>query len=1228
MKKITKILIIALCGLFLTATLIGCGGGDNAQKYSITVEATNNGEIELSSATAKEGASITVTAKPAEGYMVESITLNGEYLPVADNKASFTMPASNVSVGATFVKDLNAPIVENIPTIVPFSILSKASRQPQGSSSWSFAFAQTFTVNVWVRDAFIFGETDGIRIYFGLKSYNRELSEENIMVEVFAGGAVKTYKVVNGEFVASEISGINAYVQQWSTSANENAVGYKVTLKIEYQALGVTADSAKGNITFLPMLLDKNMESEQLKQNLLSGDYVIEKPHTYPLLTNDDGYTNNPLATLSGQLGSSGDLEAGVYWDTEKDYFPEEENYANRVAILTNHDNADNNIYFYNTANAKQMYVEATFKVTKVTNVKEQYGKFGLMLFNGSPSKGLFFYADTYIGESSINIDNIKGTELGYAQSNGEWTGFVTIADTQNSFDLATKTVTLKLAYKDGRVYMYCGDKFVMARDYNASNPVIGIKSFGYGLEVTNYYSTIDATDAKLIAHTPSDISKQVEVLLVGDNYVANWTGYRKYNVAGGISNEGAINETADSLVGKISSLKENYRPNNIVVNVGINDVAKGNTAATIIERIKNTINAYHTAFPQAKVHFVSILPSPMYSAKLSVINEINAQIKALATTDGLLEYIDVASVFMANGSPRPNMFAGGGFVLNNEFGYPLWGSTIAKALGIERVEGTQFGDNAEGYAYSDGWSFKDGGAVAVNSGTGEQVIWYKGLSYSADLYFEAKIYSPENTGADAWPKAGLALRNDEYTIFAYIDLASNADQVGMNIVYRPNGGSNVIASGDWMWQAYEGQGGSGASVAKGFVTIGIAKLNSTVYMLCNGEIVAVHENIGIDAEDEFVVGALNFNRRMEIKEASSESDKMQIANILGVEIIPEVDFADVAQLGGSENAHNPANLTYTVTQYYKAVTVNNGIQNARMYVQRTGAYIITVNGNEVKELPVIMKLNGATTLVHDLSKYLTAGSNNVAILTADAHTTVKAKIALEYVSNNEYVVTDGSWASESATQALDQKPTFYFLGSSVTYGSATNGISFVENVKNTLGYNVVKEAVSGTTLVDGDSTSYVSRMKTLPTDQAVTRLVVQLSTNDVSQGKPFGALAEGFDINTFNTSTVIGAIEYIIAYAKQTWNCEVVFYTNHKYGNASYNSLIGELYKVQAKWGIGIVDFFNYVDMEELSSDRLASYKADDIHPNVQGYVWMGEVFSEYLQNEVEKDVLRKYVA
>ena len=55
---------------------------------------------------------------------------------------------------------------------------------------------------------------------------------------------------------------------------------------------------------------------------------------------------------------------------------------------------------------------------------------------------------------------------------------------------------------------------------------------------------------------------------------------------------------------------------------------------------------------------------------------------------------------------------------------------------------------------------------------------------------------------------------------------------------------------------------------------------------------------------------------------------------------------------------------------------------------------------------------------------------------------------------------------------------TMFALGSSVTYGAASMEQAVGEYLTTRLGMNLVKEAVSGTTLVDSGSSSYVSRMK------------------------------------------------------------------------------------------------------------------------------------------------------
>ena len=77
---------------------------------------------------------------------------------------------------------------------------------------------------------------------------------------------------------------------------------------------------------------------------------------------------------------------------------------------------------------------------------------------------------------------------------------------------------------------------------------------------------------------------------------------------------------------------------------------------------------------------------------------------------------------------------------------------------------------------------------------------------------------------------------------------------------------------------------------------------------------------------------------------------------------------------------------------------------------------------------------------------------------------------------------------------------TILFLGSSVTYGSAAGGVSFVELMRDRCGIRCIKEAVSGTTLADINEGSYVSRLKTVDKSEKVDLFICQLSTNDATK--------------------------------------------------------------------------------------------------------------------------------
>ncbi len=176
------------------------------------------------------------------------------------------------------------------------------------------------------------------------------------------------------------------------------------------------------------------------------------------------------------------------------------------------------------------------------------------------------------------------------------------------------------------------------------------------------------------------------------------------------------------------------------------------------------------------------------------------------------------------------------------------------------------------------------------------------------------------------------------------------------------------------------------------------------------------------------------------------------------------------------------------------------------------------------------------------------------------------------------------------------------FLGSSVTYGEASGGISFVEELGRRNGYQTFKEAVSGTTLVDEGADSYVSRLKSIKLESA-NLFVCQLSTNDATCKKPLGKVGDDTEMESFDVKTVAGAIEYIIAYVLKKWGCRILFYTSPEYASKEYDKMVKLLKKVACKWNIEILDLWNDKEFNDISSDDRARFMADPIHPTLEGY-------------------------
>lgn len=213
--------------------------------------------------------------------------------------------------------------------------------------------------------------------------------------------------------------------------------------------------------------------------------------------------------------------------------------------------------------------------------------------------------------------------------------------------------------------------------------------------------------------------------------------------------------------------------------------------------------------------------------------------------------------------------------------------------------------------------------------------------------------------------------------------------------------------------------------------------------------------------------------------------------------------------------------------------------------------------------------------------------------------------------------------------QPLSQRPleekTILFLGSSVTEGDASLGTSFVDYMVRLDGLNATKNAVSGTTLVNqfsifswmgrGDGRSYVARLESEDKTIAYDAVVVQLSTNDATMKKPLGEISSSSSIDSFNTKTITGAIEYIIAYSRSTWNCPVIFYTGTYYDSTEYAAMVDRLLELQDKWDIGVIDMYYDSELNSIDEETYNLYMYDKIHPTKAGYLeWWTPYIESYL--------------
>ena len=100
---------VELRAVYTKVSTGGGGGGSGAASYEITVVSTEHGTIAVEPQKAAKGETVALIVKPDQGYRLDTLTVTdqgGKEVPVTEKngKYTFTMPASKVTVKATFLQ--------------------------------------------------------------------------------------------------------------------------------------------------------------------------------------------------------------------------------------------------------------------------------------------------------------------------------------------------------------------------------------------------------------------------------------------------------------------------------------------------------------------------------------------------------------------------------------------------------------------------------------------------------------------------------------------------------------------------------------------------------------------------------------------------------------------------------------------------------------------------------------------------------------------------------------------------------------------------------------------------------------------------------------------------------------------------------------------------------------------------------------------------------------------
>ena len=759
-------------------------------------------------------------------------------------------------------------------------------------------------VNVEDNEVFSKGniyQNDGIEVRISKVQRVKGYSDNTISVLADVAGRVSVRNLKTTETVTD--SGVTSEAK-YLTIDGVHVAGYRITLSVPYSATEITAASKDAALAVSLTNASNAANAGTATYKEFKTD--VENVHTYFAVTDDNTYAENPDVIFAKNWGDAGSMKASRYWNVDAD-----DGSADAHITLEGNDYQDNYIYMYRS-NEKNMYAEmkvAVKGVMKMSNGNyDGFPKFGLTMTTTDGQTGFFYYVDAVsdaktgaINSNSVNLGINKRTGGGWE---GGWSAIGKTVGANASVYQGENYITLGI-YRQGGIFKLCldGEAIYTYTCGIKENDIayVGLATFNIQLDVKDYSVKTDAETLDKFKVQTTD----VDHLFIGDSYVDTAFWYSFENQFGSLSavNMGVVGTQIGYWTGMVGAVKALYNPRNIVVHIGVNDIDDGNTTGeTAITRLETMLDAYHEAFPEAKIYYITVEHNMMFQKKWAEYDKLNKWAREQTTPRQYLEIIDMAALITADANGSTQYWFGADGLHYDVDGYGLWNREICKALSItDRISSNEFGDiaTAEGvpaFSYTAGWTVDTNG-VAHNAGNsfnriGAESQLYLSNSYAANVYVEVELSAAKCYAVDNLPKLGLAIRNERGTWYYAIDAQNgNYQHDWTNLLYRPE---DYKSNWHEELKAWQNIGGAYRYANGEFTKLVIAKYGTDLHMFGNNGRY-VNSLYGVFGENEKVaVSVFTFNMDIYAKNAVVLTGDEAVAKLNSLKVYERVEGKSV----------------------------------------------------------------------------------------------------------------------------------------------------------------------------------------------------------------------------------------------------------------------------------------------------------------------------------------------